>query len=140
MDDRHFSYITKLGKKKNWKNLLPTSSFLVRFVSFFVRFVIFLVGFPISLSHSLFTSSAAAAAPPPHPLHSIYLGSNSKFTFIRRMKKSKLLMMKKETRIVHIHSANEEEEERTPDEEDTRIAHIHSVNERRDRNSSHFIR
>jgi len=50
MDDRHFSYITKLGKNNNWKNLLPTSSFLVRFVSFFVRFVIFLVGFPISLS------------------------------------------------------------------------------------------
>jgi hypothetical protein len=72
MDDRHFSYITKLGKK-NWKNLLPTSSFLVRFVSFFVRFVIFLVGFPLSLSHSLFTPSAAAAAPP-HPLH--YLRSN----------------------------------------------------------------
>jgi hypothetical protein len=94
--------------------------------------------FPISLSHSLFTSSAAAA--PPHPLHSVYLGSNSKSPFIRRMKKSKLLMMKKETRIVHIHSANEEEEERTPDEEDTRIAHIHSVNERRDKNSSHFIR
>jgi hypothetical protein len=86
MDDRHFSYITKLGKR-NWKNLLPTSSFLVRFVSFFVRFVIFLVGFPISLSHSLFTPSTAAAAPP-HPLHSIYLRSNSK---------------------IHIHSANEEE-------------------------------
>jgi hypothetical protein len=110
-------------------------SFLVRFVSFFVRFVIFLVGFPISLSHSLFTPSAAAA--PPHPLHSIYLGSNSKFTFIRQMKKSKLLMIKKETRIVHIHSANEEKKERTPDEEDTRIAHIHSVNGRREKNSSH---
>jgi hypothetical protein len=45
-------------------------------------------------------------------------------------------MMKKETRIVHIHSANEEKE-RTPDEEDTRIANIHSVNGRRDKNSSH---
>ncbi len=34
-------------------------------------------------------------------------------------------MMKKETRIVHIHSSNdEEEEERTPDEEETRIVHI----------------
>jgi hypothetical protein len=89
-----------------------------------------------SLSHSLFTPSAAAAAVPPHPLHSIYLRSNSKFTFIRRMKKSKLLMMKNETRIVPIHSTNEEEE-RTPDEEETRIAHIHSVNGRRDKNGSH---
>jgi hypothetical protein len=103
--------------------------------SSFVSLSSSLVSQSLSLSHSLFTPSAAAA--PPHPLHSIYLGSNSKFTFIRQMKKSKLLMMKKETRIVHIHSANEEKKERTPDEEDTRIAHIHSVNGKRDKNSSH---
>jgi hypothetical protein len=90
--DRHFSYITKLGKKKLEK---PAANKFVRssFVSFPFSFVSLSSSLVSpSLTHSLFTPSAAA--PPPHPLHSIYLGSNSKFTFIRRMKKSKLLMMK----------------------------------------------
>ncbi len=106
------------------------------------------VSFPfsfVSLSSSLVSQSLSLIRyllrPPPPPLLLIHCTLSifeviQKFTFIRRMKKSKLLMMKKETRIVHIHSSNEEEA-RTPDEEETRIAHIHSVTGRRDKNSSH---
>jgi hypothetical protein len=41
--------------------------------------------------------------------------TQDKFTFIQGMKKSEILM-KKRPKIVHIHSANEEE--KTPDEEE----------------------
>jgi hypothetical protein len=74
---------------QNWGNFFgKTCCQQVR--SSFVSFPFSFVSLSSSLvSPSLFTpSAAAAAAAPPHPLHSIYLRSNSK---------------------IHIHSANEEE-------------------------------